>query len=203
MYKIIGADGKEYGPIPADVIRQWIAEGRADAHTRILAEGSTEWRPLSAFPEFGAVPSANQPPPPATSFSYPRGTRPESEVSGPAIALMITAILSLLYQGVGLVMHLIGAPFMFPQQNPQVPAWVMAMSGSVGLVVGVVNILLGLLVLFAAIKMKKLENYGLAMTGAIVPMIPCISFPCCVLGLPFGIWALVVLNKPSVKDAFH
>jgi hypothetical protein len=32
-------------------------------------------------------------------------------------------------------------------------------------------------------------------------MIPCIS-PCCLLGLPIGIWALVVLLKPEVKAAF-
>jgi len=27
MYKIIGADGREYGPITADQLRQWIREG--------------------------------------------------------------------------------------------------------------------------------------------------------------------------------
>ena len=25
---------------------------------------------------------------------------------------------------------------------------------------------------------------------------------CCLLGVPFGIWALVVLNKPEVKAQF-
>jgi hypothetical protein len=53
MYKIIGADGREYGPVSAAALRQWIAEGRADAQTRVLAEGSTEWKPLASFPEFG------------------------------------------------------------------------------------------------------------------------------------------------------
>ena len=33
-------------------------------------------------------------------------------------------------------------------------------------------------------------------------MVPCIS-PCCLVGLPIGIWALVVLNKPEVKGSFH
>ena len=62
MYKIIGADGKEYGPIPTEVLRQWLAEGRADANTKILLEGTTEWKPLSAFPEFAAIPPGNPPP---------------------------------------------------------------------------------------------------------------------------------------------
>ena len=30
MYKIIGGDQKEYGPIGAEQIRQWIAEGRTE-----------------------------------------------------------------------------------------------------------------------------------------------------------------------------
>jgi len=40
MYKIIGADGKEYGPIPAEQLREWIAEGRANAQTKVLPEGA-------------------------------------------------------------------------------------------------------------------------------------------------------------------
>jgi hypothetical protein len=52
MYKIIGADQKEYGPITSDQIRQWIAQGRLNANTLALADGTPEWKPLSAFPEF-------------------------------------------------------------------------------------------------------------------------------------------------------
>jgi hypothetical protein len=38
MYNIIGADGKEYGPISIEQIRQWIADGRINAHTRVQAQ---------------------------------------------------------------------------------------------------------------------------------------------------------------------
>ena len=55
MYKIIGADGKEYGPITADQLRQWIAEGRANANTKVLAEGTTEWKALAEMPQFWAA----------------------------------------------------------------------------------------------------------------------------------------------------
>jgi hypothetical protein len=55
MYKIIGADGKEYGPITAEVLRQWIAEGRADGRTRVLAEGTTEWRTLAGVSELSGL----------------------------------------------------------------------------------------------------------------------------------------------------
>ena len=56
MYTILGADGRQYGPVDADQLRQWIRDGRANANTSVLAEGATEWNPLSAFPEFAAVP---------------------------------------------------------------------------------------------------------------------------------------------------
>jgi TM2 domain-containing membrane protein YozV len=54
MYKIIGIDGQPYGPVSAEQIRRWLAENRANAHTLVQSEGSTEWKPLVSFPEFAA-----------------------------------------------------------------------------------------------------------------------------------------------------
>jgi hypothetical protein len=51
MYKIIGADQKEYGPVTADQITQWIAQGRVNALTKAQAVGG-EWKALNQFPEF-------------------------------------------------------------------------------------------------------------------------------------------------------
>ncbi len=65
-YKIIGADGKEYGPIEAALLRQWISEGRLNGQSMAQAEGSTDWKPLSSFPEFADVLGAGQPPLPAS-----------------------------------------------------------------------------------------------------------------------------------------
>jgi hypothetical protein len=53
MYKIIGADQKQYGPISGEQIRQWISEGRVNGQTIACAEGSEEWKPIAEFPEFG------------------------------------------------------------------------------------------------------------------------------------------------------
>ena len=58
-------------------------------------------------------------------------------------------------------------------------------------------------VIFAgAVRMAQLKNYRLAMTAAILAVIPCIG-PCYLLGIPFGIWALVVLRDPVVWYAFR
>lgn len=62
MYKIIGIDGLQYGPVNAETLRRWIAENRVDSQTMVLAEGSKEWKPLIAFPEFAADLRPNEPP---------------------------------------------------------------------------------------------------------------------------------------------
>jgi hypothetical protein len=61
-YKIIGADLLEYGPVSAEQIRQWIAEGRVNAKTKLQAEGTAEWKPLAEVPEFAEAPPATPPP---------------------------------------------------------------------------------------------------------------------------------------------
>jgi hypothetical protein len=65
MYKIIGADHKEYGPISAEQVRQWFSEGRVNALTRVQAEGSGLWKPLSEWPEFASLFPAGPPPSPS------------------------------------------------------------------------------------------------------------------------------------------
>ena len=76
MYKIIGADQKEYGPISIDQMRQWITEGRINAQTLVWSEASGNWKPLSAYEELtGLAPAAGGPtiapttPPPRTAFT--------------------------------------------------------------------------------------------------------------------------------------
>ena len=63
-------------------------------------------------------------------------------------------------------------------------------------------LILSVLTLMAGIKMLQRRSYGLVMAGVIVGMIPCLS-GCCCTGLPFGIWALVVLSNAEVRKSFH
>jgi hypothetical protein len=69
MYKIIGANGQSYGPVDAEQMRRWIAENRVNGQTLIQPEGASDWKPVSAFPEFAEAlaAKATQPgPPPPT-----------------------------------------------------------------------------------------------------------------------------------------
>jgi len=76
-YIIIGGDQKEYGPIPADDVRQWIAEGRLNGHSLMKAESDAEFRPLEKFPEFADAFAPKAPasgtPPPLSGAAGPAG----------------------------------------------------------------------------------------------------------------------------------
>ena len=63
QYKIIGADGKEYGPVTATQLQQWVTEGRVNPQTRVQPDGSTDWKPLVEYPEFQPAPATTAPPP--------------------------------------------------------------------------------------------------------------------------------------------
>jgi hypothetical protein len=52
MYRVLGSDGVEYGPVSAEQVRRWIAERRIISGTLLCAEGSTAWQPITMFPEF-------------------------------------------------------------------------------------------------------------------------------------------------------
>ena len=114
MYKLIGADQKEYGPVSADDVRAWIAEGRANGQTLARFEGGP-WKPLSTFPEFvsslGAAPQP-VPPVPLTQASL-TGRAPET--NGMAVAGLVMGILSmtvgLLCCGPVLVFNILGIIF--------------------------------------------------------------------------------------------
>src|SRR5512145_1901939 len=98
MYKILGGDGKEYGPVSAETLRQWIAEGRANTQTQVMPEGTGSWVALGSLPEFAGAMA------PAVAAAMPFGTAPLNTadagqmVAGPAIGLLVTAIIGGLIQ---------------------------------------------------------------------------------------------------------
>lgn len=131
------------------------------------------------------------------AYGYPGAAE---QVNGPAIGLMVVSIIQILLAAAALVLNLLGASIlaMSQSQNQPFANW---FTGTVGAIQSGLVIVLGAIVLFGAIKMKKLENYGLAMAASIIAMLPCSL--CCLAGLPIGIWSLVILSKPEVKSAFH
>jgi hypothetical protein len=113
-----------------------------------------------------------------------------SRVQGPAIALMTVAILMLVLLGLG------GAI--------QVVSVIMAEAAASDLGFTLIGLLFSgtvyVIVLVGAIRMRKLKSYSLAVTAATLALMPCSG--CCIVSLPCGVWALVVLLNQDVRAAF-
>jgi hypothetical protein len=74
-YYMLGGDGKEYGPVAAEQLRQWMAEGRANGQTQVRTmEGG--YIALATVPELNgaaASPASPAPAAPAAAFAYSPG----------------------------------------------------------------------------------------------------------------------------------
>jgi hypothetical protein len=72
-YKIIGGDGKEYGPVSLNQLKSWIGEGRIDGEIQIMRSDQSAWGAAANLPELGlgAQPSAPAPPPPSPAPPSP------------------------------------------------------------------------------------------------------------------------------------
>jgi len=129
-----------------------------------------------------------------------RRNRAMDRIWAPAVGLQVTAglgiaavVLNLVFIIIGLTMarapQAAGQQFVGP--NPGV---------LVGQGVGtLISLLIQVAVLNGASKMKRLESFREATILSILCMLPC---TCCFLGLPFGIWSLVVINSSDVRPYF-
>ena len=189
-YNFIGGDGKEYGPYSTDQMRQFMAENRLAATSRVSADGGP-FQPASSFPELSK--GTGQP-----QNQHEHGPPEDAgkQVHGPATFMLIAASLNIGLSIFALifviVLHTAAAGGGMQSEGEaifriftSVPKIVFDIIGSIFIVVG-------------AMKMRKLESYGLAMTASILSILCC---PCCV-GIGAGIWSLVVLNNAQVKAAF-
>jgi hypothetical protein len=65
-YKIIGADGKEYGPVALSEIQKWVGEGRITGATQVSRSDQQGWSTAASLPELG-VKDTTGPAPVATA----------------------------------------------------------------------------------------------------------------------------------------
>jgi hypothetical protein len=147
MYRIIGADHREYGPVSLEQLRQWLREGRVNAQTRVRY-GEGAWQPLSSFPEVQAELAAMQPVPPGSPGPDPYAFRPQT--NGMALAGVILSSVGLLcccstplFSTLGLVFSAIG----FSQINNDPARW----TGRNLAIVGMVLAALGFLIFIVAV----------------------------------------------------
>jgi hypothetical protein len=88
MYKIIGADGKEYGPVSLEQLKQWMAQGRVNTRTQVQAVGDAGWKTAGEVAELqSAVPEG----PPLANSTAEAAVAGLSEGAKPAQGLAITS----------------------------------------------------------------------------------------------------------------
>ena len=106
MYRIIGTDGRQYGPVGVDQIRAWLAENRVNAHSLAQSEGSTEWKPLISFAEL--APEFKSAPPPLAGGHNPRAA---NKIGAGVCGILLGGLgihkFILGYTGAGLIMLLV------------------------------------------------------------------------------------------------
>jgi len=159
------------------------------------------------------------PPPPAASYQPPASTGGDAlkKVNGPGIALIATALIGAFFQLLNLLSTLLAGSDsgqladvmveMFEEMgldSANTDMIVQAMQQST--LMTVISVTFGLiisgLIFYGGMKMRKLESWGIALAASILALVPCIS-PCCCIGIPIGIWALIVLMDDHVKEAFE
>jgi hypothetical protein len=125
------------------------------------------------------------------------------QVSGPSLGLLITGVVGAAFALLAVMGTGLGSAARFANRwADDMPDWYAEMfEGVFAMGSAFVGLLVAAFIIFAALKMKDLKQWSLAVAASVLAMLPCIS-PCCVIGLPIGIWCLVILMRPEVKDAF-
>jgi hypothetical protein len=89
--------------------------------------------------------------------------------------------------------------------DPNAPEFIQGMqAGATGPVVAVVQgifCLVNLFLIGGGVQMARIRTWGIALAASILAMIN-FGTCCCIVGLPVGIWSVVILLQPEVKAAF-
>lgn len=142
MYRIIGADGKTYGPVGLEQIRQWLAQGRVDNRTPVFVDGASDWTFIGLLPELAAQTGITPPGigPAKAATSAPRGTNGFATAGLICSLLAWTCCCCLPFNLLGLVFSIIALVQINAQPEPQEGR----AFAIIGLVLSATNLLLSL-----------------------------------------------------------
>lgn len=141
-------------------------------------------------------------PPGSPGFSGPGAPPPgnaAAKVSLPATLMLVFSGLAILLNIVSILMNLLGAGMGALSGSEEALSQVA--SGTMGVVMAAVGLLFNAVVIFGALKMKKLEGHTFALISSVLFALPCSV--CCFINTPIGIWSLVTLLDKDVKASFR
>jgi hypothetical protein len=111
----------------------------------------------------------------------------------PAVGLLLTAVGTLIAAGMLVVAVLI--------EVGRMPRGQAFLCGGLVILAGLLALTVAALMMAGAARMMVARNrYLLCVTAALIAVVP--WSPACLIGIPSGIWALVVLSRPEVVAAF-
>lgn len=122
-------------------------------------------------------------------------------VAAPALCLLVVAMLGFFADVIQVVQSL-GRPINAVQGMPPWFDQMQRKARSPEAIVFVsASAVLCLVIAFAAFQMMRLRYWSLALAGSMLAIINCANL-CCLLGLPVGIWSIMTLLRPDVRDGF-
>jgi hypothetical protein len=125
----------------------------------------------------------------------------KTKVMLPAIFMLIVAGLAFVADCFGAVSSMIVEPQVDPNAPEVVQNFQRGMAGPSALIMQSLFAICSLVIIVGCVQMMRFKSWGLAMTVSILTMLN-FGNCCCIFGLPFGIWAIVILNSQDVKAAF-
>jgi len=132
---------------------------------------------------YAAPQAAPGDPPPGTNATW-------NPLKIPAIGLLLMGFVSLTAFPIRWVLAVEQRGQIFQTNIPQLL-----------MIVEVGMLLAQFFVIWGALHMVRLRNFRMARRAAILSCVPLLT-PCLVLGLPFGLWTLVLLLRPRVRASF-
>jgi hypothetical protein len=150
--------------------------------------------------EFGSANPYASPAMPTLALPVPREQAPASVL---AAGMALIAVAGL---GLAITTYNFAISFGAAHIDPNAPEFVRKIQeGAVGPVATAIQggfMLVNLFIIICGVQMMKLQSWGMAVTGSILAMLN-IGSCCCVVGLPIGIWSLMVLMSPDNISIFQ
>lgn len=135
--------------------------------------------------------------------------RVRERLTPPGIAQLVVGFLGfvwgLIYVAIGIAQFALqesGSDLASPELGGEDPE-TRAAGYALALVIFGSQALGGLVAGLAGMAMLRVRFYWVAMAGAILGAIPCITSPCCFLGVPFAIWSFVILLQPETRALYR
>jgi hypothetical protein len=135
--------------------------------------------------------------------------RPLRRPTSASAGVIAPAVVMLAFAALGFLLNLFGAVWAIagpvqpinPQDPPIIQEFMKGLNGPVASAGQGFFALLSAITIVGSIQMMRQKTWGFALATSIISMIN-IGNCCCLVGLPVGIWALIVLVNPTVKEGF-